>query len=224
MTTDYGETWKPLAKRPAGRRRGRRRAAVVEEPEACCSPAPSSGCTSRSTAARRGTTSTETGLPTGVRVDDLVIHPRERELVIGTHGRGIWVMDIAPLEQLTEKVLAADAHLFDVKPSVAVKVVPRPAPGKGAEPVGKAFAAANPPPGVPVTFYLGKGVPKAEVVLTDKAGKSIASKAFDSPTVGVYTAALVAPPGEYTVTLKAGAATKTGTAVVTKEGEMPADD
>ena len=48
----------------------------------------------------------KTGLPKCVRVDDIVIHPRERDLVIGTHGRGIWVMDIAPMEQLTEKVLA----------------------------------------------------------------------------------------------------------------------
>ena len=38
------------------------------------------------------------GLPT-VAVHDLVIHPRDRELVIGTHGRSIYVMDIAPLEE-----------------------------------------------------------------------------------------------------------------------------
>ena len=50
---------------------------------------------------------TKTGLPANVRVDDLVIHPKERELVIGTHGRGIWVMDIAPLEQLAESVWKA---------------------------------------------------------------------------------------------------------------------
>src|SRR5262249_34299205 len=33
------------------------------------------------------------GIPPGVTVHDLVIHPRERELVIGTHGRSIYVMD-----------------------------------------------------------------------------------------------------------------------------------
>src|SRR5262249_35151558 len=63
----------------------------------------------------------KTGMPKCVRVDDLLIHPRDRELVIGTHGRGIWVMDIAPLEQLTAKVLTADAHLFDMKPVTLVK-------------------------------------------------------------------------------------------------------
>src|SRR5262249_55666228 len=54
------------------------------------------------------------GLPT-VPVHDLVIHPRDRELVIGTHGRSIYVVDIAPLEELTPKVRAAAAHLFEVR-------------------------------------------------------------------------------------------------------------
>src|SRR5262249_46126279 len=45
------------------------------------------------------------GLPT-VAVHDLVIHPRDRDLVIGTHGRSVYVMNIAPLEALTPKVLA----------------------------------------------------------------------------------------------------------------------
>ena len=44
------------------------------------------------------------GLPT-VAVHDLVIHPRHRELVIATHGRSIYIVDVAPLEELTAKVL-----------------------------------------------------------------------------------------------------------------------
>src|SRR5262249_39820707 len=40
------------------------------------------------------------GLPT-VPVHDLVVHPRDRELVIGTHGRGIYVMDVRPLQDLS---------------------------------------------------------------------------------------------------------------------------
>ncbi|MEE8133687.1 MAG: hypothetical protein V3T56_01440, partial [Gemmatimonadales bacterium] len=54
-------------------------------------------------------------LPT-VPVDDIVVHPRENDLVLGTHGRGVWIMaDIAPLEELTNQVLAASAHLFSVR-------------------------------------------------------------------------------------------------------------
>jgi hypothetical protein len=52
-------------------------------------------------------------LPT-VAVHDLVIHPRDNDLIAGTHGRGIWIMDdITPLQQATMEVLASDAHLFE---------------------------------------------------------------------------------------------------------------
>ena len=51
-------------------------------------------------------------LPT-VAVHDLLIHPRDGDLVAGTHGRGIWIMDdITPLQQMTPAVQQADAHLF----------------------------------------------------------------------------------------------------------------
>ncbi len=53
------------------------------------------------------------GMPT-VATQDLVIHPRDNDLVAGTHGRSIWIADdISPLQQLTSSMLAAPAHLFD---------------------------------------------------------------------------------------------------------------
>jgi photosystem II stability/assembly factor-like uncharacterized protein len=55
-----------------------------------------------------------TSMPS-VPVFDLKIHPRDRELIAATHGRGFWIVDIAPLEQLTPKVLAANAFLFAPK-------------------------------------------------------------------------------------------------------------
>ncbi|MCJ7628451.1 MAG: hypothetical protein MUO50_08700, partial [Longimicrobiales bacterium] len=51
-------------------------------------------------------------MPT-VPVHDLLIHPRDGDLIAGTHGRGIWILDdITPLQQLTEGVMASEAHLF----------------------------------------------------------------------------------------------------------------
>lgn len=41
------------------------------------------------------------GLP-NVPVHDLVVHPRERELVAGTHGRSIWIIDVLPLQDLVD--------------------------------------------------------------------------------------------------------------------------
>ncbi len=53
-----------------------------------------------------------TGLPT-VPVHDLVIHPRDNELVAGTHGRSIWIVDITPLQQFDADIAARPAHLFE---------------------------------------------------------------------------------------------------------------
>jgi hypothetical protein len=54
-------------------------------------------------------------MPT-VPVHDLVIHPRECDLVVGTYGRGIWITNISVLRELTEAVLAEDIHFFAVQP------------------------------------------------------------------------------------------------------------
>ena len=50
-----------------------------------------------------------------VAVHDIVIHPRENDLVIGTHGRGIYIIDdITPLEKLAD-ANTRGAYLFPVK-------------------------------------------------------------------------------------------------------------
>jgi photosystem II stability/assembly factor-like uncharacterized protein len=60
------------------------------------------------------------GLPT-VRIDDLLIHPRDRDLIVATHGRSFYILDdITPLEQLA-KVGAANVALFEPRPAVQWK-------------------------------------------------------------------------------------------------------
>jgi hypothetical protein len=51
-------------------------------------------------------------------VHDLVIQSRENDLVVATHGRGIFIADLTPLRSITASVLAEDVHLFPVKPRV----------------------------------------------------------------------------------------------------------
>jgi hypothetical protein len=61
-----------------------------------------------------------TGLPT-VRVDDILIHPRDRDLIIATHGRSLWIADdITPLEQLASAP-GTSVKLFDPRPAVEWK-------------------------------------------------------------------------------------------------------
>lgn len=52
-------------------------------------------------------------LPT-VPVHDLIVHPRENELVLGTHGRSVFVADIKPIQDLTDEIKAADLHVYPI--------------------------------------------------------------------------------------------------------------
>jgi hypothetical protein len=55
---------------------------------------------------------------TTIPVNNMVIHPRENDLVVGTFGRGFYIADISVLQELSRDVLAKDAHLFKIEPKV----------------------------------------------------------------------------------------------------------
>jgi photosystem II stability/assembly factor-like uncharacterized protein len=56
----------------------------------------------------------EHGVPT-VSVMDLALHPREHDLVIGTHGRALYVLDdVRPLRALSEATMAEPLHLYEI--------------------------------------------------------------------------------------------------------------
>jgi photosystem II stability/assembly factor-like uncharacterized protein len=55
------------------------------------------------------------GLPS-VKVTDMTIHPRENDLVVATYGRGAYVTDITPLQEMTAAVIDEDVHLFEIEP------------------------------------------------------------------------------------------------------------
>ena len=78
---------------------------------------------------------------------DLQIHDRDGELVVATHGRGIYITDIAALEQLTDKVLGESLYLFDMKPTV--KWVTR--TGNVSATIN--VSAPSNPVGVVITYY-----------------------------------------------------------------------
>ena len=79
------------------------------------------------------------GLPT-VGVHDLVIHPREGDLIAATHGRSVWILDdISALQQLTPEVMEADLHLFEQKVATKWQGISR-----GATRGHKLFIGRNP--------------------------------------------------------------------------------
>jgi photosystem II stability/assembly factor-like uncharacterized protein len=106
-----------------------------------------------------------TNLP-NVPVDDILIHPRDRDLIVGTHGRSIWIADdITPLEHLK----AGDDRgliLFDPRPAIQWKNDPQ----VQRHAANRQFKAPNPQGGTAISIWakteLGKG--KVEFLENDK--------------------------------------------------------
>jgi photosystem II stability/assembly factor-like uncharacterized protein len=79
------------------------------------------------------------GLPT-VSVHDLFIHPREGDLIAGTHGRSVWILDdFSALQQLTPEVMESEVHLFQQKTATKWQGISR-----GATRGHKLFMGRNP--------------------------------------------------------------------------------
>jgi len=87
-------------------------------------------------------------------VHDLIIHPRDDILVIATHGRGMFAMDVRYLQKLTEEILSKDVHLFKIEPAKLPRWRGR----------GKINGIIN--------YYL-KEPQKVSITITDKSDKTI---------------------------------------------------
>jgi hypothetical protein len=48
-------------------------------------------------------------------VHDLLIHPRENDLVVATHGRGLFIANIQHLQEVTPSVISEPLHVYDVR-------------------------------------------------------------------------------------------------------------
>src|SRR3954470_6131723 len=116
------------------------------------------------------------GMPT-VRIDDLIVHPRDRDLIVGTHGRSIWILDdISPLEQIDQMPADADAVLFDIRPGISwINDIQKQITVGGQ----KNFRGQNPDPGSTISYWL-KGNPGAvKVDISDINGRVV--RTFDAP-------------------------------------------
>ncbi|MBL8181737.1 MAG: hypothetical protein JNL64_08960 [Blastocatellia bacterium] len=110
-------------------------------------------------------------LPT-VPVDDILIHPRENDLILGTHGRSIWVLDdITPLHQMSEAVTNSNVHLFDVRTSVMYRTW-----NNRSLTSDKMFYGQNPPNGAILNFYLKEPLAEREnvsITIQDAGGQTV---------------------------------------------------
>jgi photosystem II stability/assembly factor-like uncharacterized protein len=104
-----------------------------------------------------------------VAVRDIVVHPRESDLVVATHGRGIWIVDdITTLRKLTPEVMAQEAVFLQAKPAQ------QRLPVNGGWLEGSAvFTGPNPPDAALITYYQSKRhiFGKMKLAIFDSQGK-----------------------------------------------------
>ncbi len=127
--------------------------------------------------------SLQLNLPT-VAVHDLIIHPRDCDLIAATHGRGVWIMDdISALEQATDAALNADAFLFEAqRPGTRWLRIARGGYGRGS----LYFQGENPPQGVLINYYVkGDAAGPVTVEISDITGQNKTTYSFEKPNPGI---------------------------------------
>jgi hypothetical protein len=107
-------------------------------------------------------------LPT-TRYDDIVIQSPTNDLVLGTHGRGIWILDDAsPIAEWAPAIAQKRAHLF---------AVPRATLMLYWEDVSNMdhyfFTAGNPAEGAAFTYHLAQPAQKVKLIVTGPTGRVI---------------------------------------------------
>jgi photosystem II stability/assembly factor-like uncharacterized protein len=172
-----------------------------------------------------------------VPVRDLVIHPREHDLVVGTHGRGVWVADITPLQQMSEEVLARDLHLF----APEAKGLRIESDWGNYRLYGdQVLATPNEPNGMPIVYWQREASAASVVIrVTDTSGRVVFTSERPSGAglqrviwnLRVQTpgggrgggrgGGAPVPPGEYTVTIESGGRTLTRPATVKPPVALP---
>jgi photosystem II stability/assembly factor-like uncharacterized protein len=113
-------------------------------------------------------------------VHDLKVQPREADLVIATHGRGAYIVDIKPLEELTAEVLAKNVHLFAIEPKVRWIGQERRESGSSN------FTGESEPSGLAVTYLL-RAKPKETPKVRIYAGTLLLQELSGTANVGLNT-------------------------------------
>jgi hypothetical protein len=123
------------------------------------------------------------GMPT-VQVRDMAVQKRENDLVLGTFGRGFYVLDdYSPLREITSQTLAEDAHLFPLRDAYLFSptgLAPAGTAGIGA--MAGNWTSPNPPFGAVLTYHVKQALPSdAKLVLTiaDDTGRQVRRMELD---------------------------------------------
>ncbi|MEI6667060.1 MAG: hypothetical protein WCP29_02810 [Acidobacteriota bacterium] len=113
-----------------------------------------------------------------VPVRDIVIHPRDNDIIVATHGRGLYILDGAAAFQSLGKAMSSEAFLFPIRP--AIRWAGSAGMFRASE---RDWIAPNPPAGAYLDLYLKTAATQPVVVtISDKAGKTV--RTMRAPRVG----------------------------------------
>ncbi|MBN9122328.1 MAG: PDZ domain-containing protein, partial [Planctomycetes bacterium] len=177
VTEDFGRTWKPITGNlpPFGSTRVLREDVTTSEILYCGTEFGIWVSINRG----EGWAKLNNNLPT-VAVHEIAQPTTASEIAIATHGRGIWILDVASLRQITPDVLKAPAALF------APATVTRWHYGPGSFPYSqdvRKFYGTNPPPGGAIEYALTKPAKSVSLKVVDVNGKS--AREFRAPPAEV---------------------------------------
>ena len=111
----------------------------------------------------------ENNLPT-LAINDLLVHPRDNDLVLATHGRGIWILDdVNAIQELTPAVRASAAHLFRIEPAQQTRLA-----AQKAHAGDMVFRGENPPNGAIIQYWL-RGDTRPSLTVHDARGQAVAT-------------------------------------------------
>src|SRR4029079_9834592 len=114
-------------------------------------------------------------LPIG-RVDEVLVHPRDNDLILATHSRSVWIMDdVSTLQNLTQAALDKGSALLPTRDAVLWKNDRR---LQTAVPGDHWWAGENAPRGTAIAFYLKNGGGNATITISD----AVTGTAFRTPT------------------------------------------
>ncbi len=175
------------------------------------------------------------------------------DVILATHGRGIWILDDAsPLRQITEPVARSSAHLF--APAVAYRT--RPGSDQGTPVPLDETAMPNPPTGAILDYYIRSATTPLVLEVIDGSGRvvrrwsssdkpqAVNARALDIPAFWVvpaqppsdaagahrfvwnfeYANHVLAPPGRYTIRMNVSGRTYSQPLVLRRDPTYPASD
>ncbi|MBM3295164.1 MAG: hypothetical protein FJY82_11675, partial [Candidatus Aminicenantes bacterium] len=110
-------------------------------------------------------------LPPYALVHDLLVHPRENDLVAATHGRGVFVTDITPLQEMKDKFWQEDVFLFEVEPKIQWTWRRS---GIGQAQGDRIYEVPNEPNGLTINYFLkSKAAGPVKVRVSDPFGEDV---------------------------------------------------